>query len=67
MKTETEIEQELLEVRRLLAKRRDAGSEDTDMLYGAQQALGWVIEKLKSPSKLETTIERVADWLEQLS
>ena len=29
-----------------LQKRRDDGSEDIDMLYGAQQALGWVIEKL---------------------
>src|SRR5258706_11321482 len=29
-----------------LQKRRDDGSEDIDMLYGAQQALGWFIEKL---------------------
>lgn len=60
MRTLDEIEKELLEVRALLKKRRDDGSEDTDMLYGAQQALGWVIEKLRSPSEVEKAIERVA-------
>lgn len=64
MRTETEIEKELREVRRLLKTCRDGG-DDEDMLYGAQQALGWVIEKLQSPSEFEVTIKHIAEWLEQ--
>ena len=58
MKTEAEIRQELQEVRKRLAKIRAVGSDDTETLYGAQQALGWVLGELGSPSDLERIIEQ---------
>jgi hypothetical protein len=67
MKTADEIEFELSRVRQLLRLHRASGDEDNGMLYGAQQALGWIIEGLQSPSMLENTIAEVAQLLEQES
>jgi len=63
MKTEAEIKKELRKVRALLAKKRKAGVDDVDILYGAQQALGWIVENLGSPSGLDRTIDRLAEDL----
>lgn len=59
MRTKNEIERELRAVRKRLSEIRAAGSEDTDTLYGAQQALGWVLGELSSPTQLELLIEQV--------
>jgi hypothetical protein len=34
------------------------------MLYGAQQALGWVFDQLQPPTELEKTIREVAKELD---
>ena len=64
MKNEIDIRRELREVRRLLAKARAEArvddDADIDMLYGAQQALGWVLEELGSPSDLDREIRKIA-------
>lgn len=61
MKTRIEIERELTKVRRALKRHREAGLEDdTDMLYGAQQALGWIVEGKQPMSRLQKTIEHIA-------
>lgn len=60
MKTKTEIEIETLKVRAMLEAARSRGDEDTDMLYGAQQALGWVLGELRSPTDLEDFVRTTA-------
>ena len=65
MKTQAKIERELVKVRDLLKQCRDSGS-DEDMLYGAQQALGWVLGQLQSPSKLAELIEDTAEVLDEM-
>ena len=52
-------------VRKLLAECRVRG-EDEDMLYGAQQALLWMLQRGISPTELEATIVAVAAELEDL-
>jgi hypothetical protein len=47
----------------LLKQARDRG-EYHAMLYGAQQALGWVLDQLQSPTELEKTIREVAKELD---
>lgn len=66
MKTELDVRRELKEVRSLLEGARRSGREDADMLYGAQQALGWVLDQLRSPSDMEKCILDVAgEWHRQ--
>jgi hypothetical protein len=63
MRQELEVAKELKRVRDLLKEYR-ANKWDEDMLYGAQQALVWVMEQGISPSELEETIQFVAEYLE---
>lgn len=63
MKTELEIRRELRAVRAMLEAKRVAGSEDTDTLYGAQQALGWMLGELRSPTELEAAVHAAAATL----
>ena len=68
MRSRAEITVELVKVRAILAKLRsdDHGDEDsTDMMYGAQQALAWLVEKAMSPSDLHDVISDLAEGLEQ--
>lgn len=60
MKTKAEVEQQLREVRAILEADRARGSKDTDMMYGAQQALGWVLGELKAPAEMEKFITALA-------
>lgn len=60
MKTELEMRRELKSVRSLLAENRRNGI-DIDILYGAQQALAWIIEEARSPSELESVIRQIAE------
>jgi hypothetical protein len=60
--TELEVARELKSVRRLLAEYR-ANGENDEMLYGAQQALVWVLGRGLSPSRLEEVIHEVAKEL----
>lgn len=58
-RTELEVARELKSVRKMLAKWRKAG-EDEDLLYGAQQALLWVLKRGMSPTELEGAIQELA-------
>jgi hypothetical protein len=62
MMRELEIARELKRVRTLLRQRRATDGE-TDILYGAQQALSWVLERGVSPSELVAVIEKLAEEL----
>ena len=65
-KTKAEIEVELVKVRGLLARlraRADVDEDDTSMLYGAQQALIWMLGRGGSPSDLQDLIEDLAEVL----
>jgi hypothetical protein len=62
MTTEIEIVRELKRVRELLAAYR-ANGDNEDMLYGAQQALVWVLGRGISPSELEQAIQEIAEDL----
>ena len=57
MRTEQEIRQELKAVRGHLEKYRANECDDIQMLYGAQQALGWVLNEAKAPSEVEEIIQ----------
>lgn len=63
MRHELEIARELKKVRQLLQEYR-ANEWDDNMLYGAQQALVWVLKRGDSPSRLEATIDYVAAYME---
>jgi hypothetical protein len=64
MKPRSELEIELVLVRGMLARlRQESGEDGTGILYGAQQALVWILEDKMSPSKLQDLIEEVADEL----
>jgi hypothetical protein len=63
MRTEQEIRQELKAVRDHLEKYRANECDDTEMLYGAQQALGWVLNELRAPSEVEDIIHSAAKVL----
>jgi hypothetical protein len=66
MRSRAEITVELVKVRAILAKlRSDDGEDSTDMMYGAQQALAWLVEKAMSPSDLHDVISDLAEELEQ--
>ena len=68
MKTESEIRLELNEVRQLLSKLRANGlHDDIDMLYGAQQALGWILGELEPPSEMEKMIYLLAQCLKGIN
>jgi hypothetical protein len=58
MKAKAAIEEELRKVRELLKQLRDENCDD-DMLYGAQQALGWALGEAQSPSRLEKIIQNI--------
>lgn len=60
MKSQTEIWRELQRVRELNAAAVTAGQRPNLMLHGAEQALGWVIEQLRSPSETEDMMRRRA-------
>ena len=63
MRTEAEIREELSEVRRLRREAIEACDEDSSaVLYSAQQALGWVLGELKSPSDLGMLLREVAGY-----
>jgi hypothetical protein len=60
VKTEAEIWHELQKVRALRADYESAGvkGRGIDMLHGAEQALGWAIDRLRSPSDTEIAMRR---------
>ena len=64
MKSETDIQRELFNIKRMLAEMRtnsNIDSTETDMLYGAEQALSWVIGGFRSPTEVEEIIREAAD------
>ena len=62
MKSRNDIIVELVKVRGQLAKlRNDSEDDNTDMLYGAQQALVWMLEDGMSPSSLHDLIQDLAE------
>jgi hypothetical protein len=64
MRSETEIRRELKRVRHLLKEMRDAGQQDeTDLLYGAQQTLCWILKDGRSPSDVEQLIHKLAETI----
>lgn len=58
MKSETEIWRELQRVRELNAAAVAGRQRPNLMLHGAEQALGWVIEQLRSPSETDDMMRR---------
>lgn len=58
MKSETEIWRELQRVRELNAAAVAGGRKPNPSLHGAEQALGWVIEQLRSPSDTDDMMRR---------
>lgn len=58
MKTEKQIRAELALVRAAFKRDRDQGEENL-VLYGAQQALGWVLGDLMAPSDLDEAMTLV--------
>ncbi len=67
LKTEHEIKQELIAVRKLLDNaRNDEDEQAVWAFYCAQQALGWVLGELCSVSKLEDVVMELANTASQL-
>ena len=67
MKTQREIVSELRSVRTALASIRDEGSNTLmfgDMMYGAQQALVWMLDEGRSPSSLQCLIDELSETLD---
>lgn len=64
MKTELDIARELKRVREQLAQWRANGWDD-DLLYGAQQALIWMLGRGTPPSELEAVIMALAKELDE--
>ena len=60
MKGQGEIWRELQRVRELNAAASTAGHKPNLMLHGAEQALGWVLEQLRSPADTEDMMRRRA-------
>jgi len=60
MRTEEQVVHELQRVRARLRKARKKDA-DIDMLYSAQQALGWVLGTLRAPATLEDFIQKAAE------
>lgn len=65
MKQELEIARELKKVRVLLGELR-ANGENTSLMYGAQQALVWMMGQGMPPTELCGLIQRVAKALEEV-
>ena len=63
VRAELEIARELKRVRKLLVEIRENG-DDQKLMYGAQQALVWVLKQGISPSELDATISSVAEEFE---
>lgn len=64
MKTKNDVIVELIKVRGQLAKlRNDSGEDETSMLYGAQQALVWMVNEGMSPSELHDVIHDLSEDL----
>jgi len=63
MRTRTEIEKELIEVRKILKDIRECGG-DSNFQYGAQQALVWILGEARSPSEVEELLIEIAANLE---
>jgi hypothetical protein len=60
VKTEQQVRTELVRVREVLKRARDEDGEEEAVLYGAQQALGWVLGELRAPSQLEAILVRLS-------
>lgn len=64
MQTALAVRRELDEVRARLARAREQHDDKAiDILWGAQQALGWVLGELHAMSTLADIIEAVTDDL----
>lgn len=59
MKTEAEAVAELAAIRKRLERDRSL-NRNNELLYGAQQALGWMLNELGSPSELDDFILKLA-------
>lgn len=55
MRSEIEVYRELQESKRIFKERGDM------MLYGAINALAWVLEKTKSPSEIDKICMKIVD------
>ena len=61
-KSMSDVTIELVKVRELLATlRKESGEDNTEMLYGAQQALAWMLNEGDPPSRLWAIIEEIAE------
>jgi hypothetical protein len=60
MKTRSAVLAELKRVRELLAVQQCDG-DDTDLMYGAQQALVWILGEGAAPSYVGKVIEQLCE------
>ena len=68
VRTELEVARELKRVRKILADIRadngEAGDADENIMYGAQQALVWMLRQGMSPIQLDAVILKLAEDLD---
>lgn len=70
VRTELEVTRELKNVRKLLAEYRARGEDyegATNILYGAQQALIWLLYKGDSPTRLEEIIREAEEIIQDMA
>ena len=58
MKTEGEILHELQKVRAIVGEFAEGGKQPPALLTGAEQALGWALDRLRAPSEAQELIHR---------
>lgn len=58
MKSEHEILSELHRVRAVIADTAVNGKSASPLLTGAEQALGWALDRLRAPSEAEELVRR---------
>jgi hypothetical protein len=58
MKSEDEIHHELQKVRATMSELAVTGRPVPQLLTGAEQALGWTLDRLRAPSEAEELIRR---------
>jgi hypothetical protein len=58
MKSEDEILHELQKLRATMSSLAYTGKPINPMLHGAEQALGWALDRLRAPSEAEELIRK---------
>lgn len=58
MKSEDEILHELQKVRAIVGELAYSGKQPPALLTGAEQALGWALDRLRAPSEAQDLISR---------